>query len=380
MKVNILSALLGIIFLTSCGSKEESVKEETTSEETVKEIVSLTDAQAKNADINFCKMEEKEVSTILKLNGKIDVPPQNLVSVSIPMGGYLKSTDLLPGSLVKKGQEIATLEDKEYIKLQQDYLIAKVKLNTVEAEYFRQKELNQSKASSDKVFQLAEAEYQNAQINLKALEENLRLIGLIPNNLNPSNLSKRIPIHSPIDGYVSKVNANIGKYLMPSDVLFELVNVSDIHLNLNVYEKDLDKLEIGQKLTAFTNNKTGKKYKCEIILIGHSLSMEKNTEVHCHFDNYDKSLVPGMYMNAEVELNSVKAKVLPVEAVIRFGNAEFVFVELEKNKFEMLKVQTGISENGSVEILNSDSLENKNIVLKGAYSLLMKLKNQEEEE
>ncbi len=167
---------------------------------------------------------------------------------------------------------------------------------------------------------------------------------------------------------------------MPSDVLFELVNVSDIHLNLNVYEKDLDKLEIGQKLTAFTNNKTGKKYKCEIILIGHSLSMEKNTEVHCHFDNYDKNLVPGMYMNAEVELNSVKAKVLPVEAVIRFGNAEFVFVVLEKNKFEMLKVQTGISENGSVEILNSDFLENKNIVLKGAYSLLMKLKNQEEED
>ena len=379
MKINILSALLGVLFLASCGGKEE-VKQEKETLEISKEIVLLTDDQAENVGINFCRMEEKEVSTILKLNGKVDVPPQNLISVSIPMGGYLKSTNLLPGSLVNKGQEIATLEDQQYIKLQQDYLIAKVKLNTVEAEYLRQKELNQSKASSDKVFQLAEAEHQNALINLKALDENLRLIGLNPSNLNSSNLSKRIPIYSPINGYVSKVNANIGKYLMPSDVLFELVNVSDIHLNLNVYEKDLDKLEVGQRLIAFTNNGTDKKYNCEIILIGHTLSNEKNTEVHCHFDNYDKSLVPGMYMNAEVELNSVKAKVLPEEAVIRFGNAEFVFVELEKNKFEMLKVQTGISENGSVEILNSDSLENKNIVLKGAYSLLMKLKNQEEEE
>ena len=148
----------------------------------------LSDAQSENAGINFCRIEEKEVSTILKLNGKVDVPPQNLISVSIPMGGYLKSTNLLPGSLVKQGQEIATLEDQKYIQLQQDYLIAKVKLNTVEKQFFRQQELNQSKAASDKVFQMAEADYQNAQINLKALEENLRLIGLNPSNLNASNL------------------------------------------------------------------------------------------------------------------------------------------------------------------------------------------------
>ena len=379
MKVNILSALLGVLFLTSCGSKEEALKEEPETVEILKKIVLLSDAQSENAGINFCRIEEKEVSTILKLNGKVDVPPQNLISVSIPMGGYLKSTNLLPGSLVKQGQEIATLEDQKYIQLQQDYLIAKVKLNTVEKQFFRQQELNQSKAASDKVFQMAEADYQNAQINLKALEENLRLIGLNPSNLNASNLSKRIPIHSPIDGYVSKVNANIGKYLMPSDVLFELVNVSDIHLNLNVYEKDLDKLEIGQRLVAFTNNKKDKKYNCEIILIGHTLSDEKNTEVHCHFDNYDKSLVPGMYMSAEVALNNKNAKVLPVEAVLRYGNGEYVFLEINKNRFEMIEVQTGVNENGSVEILNSDRIENKNIVLKGAYSLLMKFKNQEEE-
>jgi membrane fusion protein, heavy metal efflux system len=378
MNIKILSAIVTLIVLSACESKEETTKEEVTSEINTKEIVSLTAAQVKNAGITFCKLEEKEVSSILKLNGKIDVPPQNLISVSIPMGGYLKSTNLLPGSLVKKGQEIATFEDQKYIQLQQDYLIAKVKLNTVEKQFFRQQELNQSKAASDKVFQMAEADYQNAQINLKALEENLRLIGLNPSNLNSSNLSKRIPIHSPIDGYVSTVNANIGKYLMPSDVLFELVNVSDIHLNLNVYEKDLDKLEIGQRLVAFTNNKTDKKYNCEIILIGHTLSDEKNTELHCHFDNYDKRLVPGMYMNAEVALDNKNAKVLPVEAVLRYGNGEYVFIEINKNRFEMIEVQTGVNENGSVEILNSDRIENKNIVLKGAYSLLMKLKNQEE--
>ena len=380
MNIKILSAIVTLIVLSACGSKEETPKEEVTNEINTKEIVSLTVAQAKNAAITFCKIEEKEVSSILKLNGKIDVPPQNLISVSIPMGGYLKSTDLLPGAVVKKGQVIATLEDQQYIKLQQDYLISKVKLKTVEGEYLRQKELNLSKASSDKVFQLAEAEYKNAQINLKALDENLKLIGLNPDNLNETSISKRIPITSPIDGYVSKVNANIGKYLTPSEVLFELVNVDDIHLNLNVYEKDLAKLAIGQKLVAFTNTQADKKYKCEIILIGHSLTMEKNTEVHCHFENYDKRLVPGMYMNAEIELNNVKANTLPEEAVIRFGNSEFIFLELENNQFEMIQVETGVREKGVIEILNSNQFLNKKVVLNGAYSLLMKLKNQEEEE
>ena len=380
MNIKILSAIVTLIVLSACGSKEETPKEEVTNEINTKEIVSLTVAQAKNAAITFCKIEEKEVSSILKLNGKIDVPPQNLISVSIPMGGYLKSTDLLPGAVVKKGQVIATLEDQQYIRLQQDYLISKVKLKTVEGEYLRQKELNLSKASSDKVFQLAEAEYKNAQINLKALDENLKLIGLNPDNLNETSISKRIPITSPIDGYVSKVNANIGKYLTPSEVLFELVNVDDIHLNLNVYEKDLAKLAIGQKLVAFTNTQADKKYKCEIILIGHSLTMEKNTEVHCHFENYDKRLVPGMYMNAEIELNNVKANTLPEEAVIRFGNSEFIFLELENNQFEMIQVETGVREKGVIEILNSNQFLNKKVVLNGAYSLLMKLKNQEEEE
>jgi membrane fusion protein, heavy metal efflux system len=380
MNIKILSAIVTLIVLSACGSKEETQKEEVTSKTNTKEIVSLTVAQAKNAAITFCKLEEKEVSSILKLNGKIDVPPQNLISVSIPMGGYLKSTDLLPGAVVKKGQVIATLEDQQYIKLQQDYLISKVKLKTVEGEYLRQKELNLSKASSDKVFQLAEAEYKNAQINLKALDENLKLIGLNPDNLNATSISKRIPITSPIDGYVSKVNANIGKYLTPSEVLFELVNVDDIHLNLNVYEKDLAKLAIGQKLVAFTNTQADKKYKCEIILIGHSLTMEKNTEVHCHFENYDKRLVPGMYMNAEIELNNVKANTLPEEAVIRFGNSEFIFIEVENNHFEMIQVETGVREKGVIEILNSNQFLNKKVVLNGAYSLLMKLKNQEEEE
>jgi cobalt-zinc-cadmium efflux system membrane fusion protein len=376
-----LGYIIVLAVLVGCSSKTEDTKTEQVATKTASEtLVSLTKAQFDNAEIKLNELQMKEISSIIKLNGKIDVPPQNLVSVSVPLGGYLKTTDMLPGKLVKKGQVLAVLEDQQYVRLQQDYLLAKVKLKVVEGEYQRQRELNASKASSDKILQLAEGEFRNAKINLKALEENLELIGINPQRLDENKISKRITVTSPINGYVAKVNANIGKYLTPSEVLFELVNVADIHLNISVFERDLASLAIGQKVLAYNNSNPDKKYESEIILIGHSLSADKNTEVHCHFKKYDKTLVPGMYMNAEIELKSKMAHTISENAVLRYGNKDYVFVALSNSNFEMVPVTLGAKENGVVEIVNYENLKGQSVVVNGAYSLLMKLKNAEEEE
>jgi membrane fusion protein, heavy metal efflux system len=366
-----------LIALAACTAKQESMQGSSSATEST--TVTLTDEQFKTASIVAKPLEERDISSTLILNGTIDVPPQNLISISIPMGGYLKTTSMLPGMLVKKGQIIATLEDQQYIQLQQDYLLAKTKSILAEQEYARQKELNESDASSRKIFQQATAELNSQKINAKALEQKLQLIGININRLNETNISKSIAIVSPINGYVSKVNANIGKYLMPSEVLFELVNVDDIHLNLTVFEKDLPKLAIGQNLVAYNNNEPEKKYKCNIIIIGHSLLADKSTQVHCHFEKYDKSLVPGMYMNAEVALKTGLAMTTNEEALLRFENKDYVFVQNEKNSFEMVEVKKGVRENGLVEILSAEELTGKKIVTKGAYWLMMKLKNVEEE-
>lgn len=366
---------LFLLSVIGCGQKEEKTTADSTSNVVESSVVKLNAAQIANAEIQTAKLVEKEISATIRLNGKIDVPPQNLISVSVPLGGYLKSTEMLPGKIVRKGQVLAVLEDQQYVRLQQEYLLAKVKLKVVEGEYFRQKELNASKAASDKIVQIAEGEYKNAKINLKALEENLELIGINPFKLEDSKISKRITITSPINGYVSKVNANIGKYLTPSEVLFELVNVADIHLNIAVFEKDLASLAIGQKVITYNNSNPTKKYETEIILIGHSLSADKNTEVHCHFKKYDKSLVPGMYMNAEVELKNKSALTISENAIIHYENQDFVFIQINKNNFEMISVKVGVKENGLVEIKNHTDVNNFPIVVNGAYSLLMKLKN-----
>lgn len=379
MNKNILLVLIISIFTTCGGNKKQEVNQTATNNSG--NIVELTEIQIKNSQIETGVLTKKTISNILKLNGKIDVPPQNMVSISIPLGGYLKSTQLLAGMHIRKGEIIATMEDQQYIQLQQDYLTTHVKLEFAEAEYSRQKELNMSKASSDKVFQQSEMEYKSLKIALSAFSEKLKLININPLNLSEKNLSKSVNVYSPIDGFVSMVHVNIGKYVNPSDILFELVNPSDIHLNLMVFEKDVNKLLIGQKLTAFNNNEPEKKHSCEIILISKYLSADGIAEVHCHFDHYDKLLIPGMYMNAEVHISDANEFVINNEGIVSFEGKQYVFEEISKGKYKMRKVETFNSENGVTQIVFADKIESSklNFVTTDAYTLLMKMKNTEEE-
>ena len=366
-----------IILLSACSGNKNPDEPATITEN--ENRVTLTDAQMKNAGILTGKMEQRQISSILKVNGKVDVPPQNMVSISIPLGGYLKTTHLLPGMHVNKGDVIAVMEDQQYIQLQQDYLTAKARMGFLENEYLRQKELNQSQSSSDKIFQQSEADYRSQRVLITSLAEKLKLAGINTNKISETHISGTINIYSPINGYVSKVNVNIGKYVSPTEVLFELINPQDIHLALKIFEKNLDKLFIGQKLIAYTNNNPGKKYPCEILLIGKDLSAEGNTEVHCHFEEYDKTLIPGTYMNAEIEVKNNKATALPSDAVVRFEGKQFVYKAISNNQFEMMEVTVGESENGFTEIISSgNDMNTINFVTKGAYSLLMMMKNKAE--
>ncbi|MBK9412254.1 MAG: efflux RND transporter periplasmic adaptor subunit [Bacteroidetes bacterium] len=376
MKIYII--ITSVIFLLACGRSEEKSQTENVND-SVPEMIKLTDAQLKSSDIKIGTIQQSNIASIIKVNGKIDVPPQNMVSVSMPLGGYLKSTKLLPGMHLNKGEVIATMEDQRYIELQQEFLTTQSELTFAEAEFNRQRELNQNKSTSDKLFQRSEMEFQTKKISLNALSEKLKLIGLNPETLGKNGISKTINIYSPIDGFVSKVNVNIGKFVSPTDILFELVNPTDIHLNLFVFEKDLEKISIGQKLVAFTNNKPNEKHPCEIILISKDLSADRTAEVHCHFEDYDKTLLPGMYMNAEIEVKSHKTYVVSEDAVVNFEGKNYVFIALSPSEFKMTEVELGVQERNMLEIINGESLKDAQIVLQNAYTLLMVAKNKSED-
>lgn len=370
---------IAAILTASCGAKKQDAAAPAT-ETPTETSVSLAPEQLKNAGILLGKPEMKPISATLKLNGSIDVPPQNMVSVSFPLGGYLKSSKLLPGMHVRKGEVLAVMEDAQFIQLQQDYLLAKANLELAGSEFQRQQGLNADKASSDKVFQQAGHAFETQKIMLRALDEKLRLIGLNPGELSENNLSRSVSVRSPIGGFVSKVNVNVGKYTAPTDVLFELVNPADIHLALTVFEKDVVKLSVGQKVMAFTSDHPEKKYPAEIILISKSLDENRAAEVHCHFERYDQgSLVPGMFMNAEVEVKTEKALVVPESAVVRWQNRHYVFTDAGNGTFDMAQVEVGMEQNGQQQIIPVNDISGKNIVLQNAYALLMKMKNSAEE-
>ncbi|SEJ61470.1 membrane fusion protein, cobalt-zinc-cadmium efflux system [Dyadobacter sp. SG02] len=342
-------------------------------------LVSFDPQQIRNVGIEVGNPVLKNVSGTLTLQGKIDVPPQSTISLSFPLGGYLKSTKMLPGMRVRKGQVLAELEDMQFIQLQQDYLTARAKFELAESEYARQKDLNQSKAASDKVFQQAKAEMETQRILMNALARKLEVIGIAPKKLTPDNISKTVPILSPIDGFVSKVNVNVGKYTAPTDMLFELVDPKDIHLALNVFEKDLNALVVGQRVTAYANADPSKRFTAEIILIGKSLTDDRMAEVHCHFDRYSAALVPGMFMNGEVSVETRRALTVPESAVVRWENKSFVFVERDSGNFEMVEIVPGTISEGIQQIGGPGVGAGSRVVIRNAYSLLMKMKNTEGE-
>ncbi len=354
--------LIVLLSAVQCQQKQETTATKTANPKDENTVI-FTDAQLHNTPIETAELSMQHISTVLKLNGKIDVPPQNLVSVSTPLGGYLKSTRLLPGMKVVKGQVIAVIENPQFVQLQQDYLMAKSKYHFAQLDYNRQTKLNQSQASSDKVMQQAQSIMSDQQILMNSIAQQLKLVNINPAKISAGNIQQSVPVYSTINGFVSKVNVNVGKYVTSSDVLFKLINPSDIHLNLKVYEKDLEMLKTGQQIVAYTNVDPSKKYAGEILLTSKHVDGSGMAEVNCHFEKYDPALIPGMYMNAEVKTENSFANAIPEESVVDFEGKSYVFTETGKQTWKMVPVTLGISENGFVEILNFADFQGKKIVV-----------------
>ena len=372
---NILLILLSLTVL-SC-SKEESVPEEIGT--VVGDQVSLTDLQIKNSGIETNTLNNLDIAHKIMLSGQIDVPPQGMASVSAPSGGYVRVSRFMPGNFVKKGQTLATLENPELVQLQQDYLLAKSNLQYAQQDYSRQKDLNENKASSDKVTQKAFNESQNQNIMMKGMAQKLTAMGINPVSLSANNIRRTFAVTSPISGYVSTVNVNIGQYVSPMDKMFDIVNTGDLHLVLKVFEKDLDKIKIGQKVFAYTNQNPTKKYEARVSIIGKDFSGDRSVLVYCRFVDRSLQLLPGTFMNAEMEADSEEGVVIPDDAIVTWEEKQYVFEETKPKTYKMFPVEIGNAENGFTELLNfEEENKSKKFVTKGAYQLLMALKNVEE--
>ena len=379
----IISTIL-ILFSTCRADKNRNIETEE-AEVLPEDIVELRNDQIKLACIETGVIELRSLSSNLKVSGIVTASPQNLATVCLPMGGFVKNTTLVAGSIVSKGQILAEVENQDFIEIQQSYLEAKHRLEYAEAEFNRHTELYKDDVYSQKNVQQVTTEYKILKAQVKAFEQKLSLIGINPYNLKEDNISSAISVVSPISGYIKSVNINIGKYVATSDVMFEIVNIDNLLLELNLFEKDADKVSNGQNIRFFVNSET-EQHSAVIYQTAKSIGSDKTIKVYATVKGLCKNVLPGMYVNATIE-TSVDHKVtsLPSESIVSFDDKDYIFV-FEKNKeedgkpfteYRMIQVRKGFSDNGFIEIMLPEGFDYTNIkvVVKGAYNLLSAKKN-----
>lgn len=371
-----LKYLIALLLIINIGCKN-NVQDEQPIIQSDPFLLQLDASQERNAKISTGKLLSNTQAQTIRAYGKTFFPSESVITVTSPFGGAIRSIHVIQGQYVSQGQVVASIEDARFVDLQQDYLLTKSKLKLTQLDYERQRELNQAKASSDKVYQVAENEYRTQQILLKSLSEKLLLLGINPHNLNEKNITRTIAIRATSSGYITNVYANKGRYILPSESLVDILNQSKPYLKLKIYDKDVSNVRIGMKVIAFSSSDTSVKYPCQVLSILPQMQQDGSTEVLCSFIHLNKTLPQNLNLIADIEVSSNATNSLPESAVVDFEGKKFVFEKLEQGKYKMIPIQIGNTQHQQVEIVNHNELNGKNIVMNGAYTLLMALKNKE---
>lgn len=379
---NAIYALVFILCISCSEKKPANSKNE--AEILPEDIVEMRSDQIKMAGIDTGSIELRSLSGKLKASGKVSVAPRSFATVSAPLGGFVKSTNLLPGDKVSKGQSLALIENQEFVDIQENYLEAKSRLEYAEAEFKRHSDLYKEDVYSEKNLQQVTADYKSNKAHVTALEQKLALIGIDPAEMNENNIRRSIMLVSPITGYIKSVNVNIGKSISPADILFEIVNTDNLFLELSLFEKDAGKVSEGQLITFYINNET-EEHKAVITQTGRSVDADKAYKVYAAVTKGCKNILPGMYVNAIIETSGSKVHALPSDAVVSFDDKDYIFI-FDRNKeengnsfteYKIIEVQKGVSDGGYTEITLPGNIDlmNARVVVKGAYNLLSAKKN-----
>ena len=367
------------LLFASCSSSETKKIEEDTIQED-KTNLTLNEDQIRLAGIIWAKPQMRKISKSLSLNGFLEAPPQNVISIIAPLGGFIKSTPLLQGMHIHKGDLLATVEDIAYIQLQEDYLRTKEELNLASKEQERQIVLFQGEAASEKTSQTANSKVNQLLIQEKSLEEKLRLCNINPESLTPSTLNRRIEIRSTVNAFVKSVHMNMGKYVGAQDVLAELIDTDHLHVELTAYEQDVTKLKEGQRFSFNMVNSPEEKYTGHIYLVGKALGEGRSVQVHGHLDDEKNVFIPGNAVLAEVELGSDSLLSIETSAVFKLNDKPHAFLKNGKNDIKLIALDVVMESADYTAIkANNEMNEDSELVIEGIQSLKGMMFNEEEE-
>ena len=367
------------LFLLSCSATGDySDQEEPVTEEAMENAYTLTSSQFKSSGMALGTFDSSSFHQIIRAIGKFDVPPENNAAVSSYFPGTIKEIRLLPGEKVKKGQKLFTLENPDFVQIQQDYLEAKGQLSYLQSDYERQKNLAQDNVTSQKNYLKAESNFTVTKVKAASLEKKLRLMNIDPNTLSLENIRTTIQISSPISGCVTHVDAMRGQFLESSQTAISIVDTDHMHLELNIFEKDLSKIRKGQIIHFKTQEDNSQIHEAFVYLVNKTVNPEDRTiGIHGHLsdEKLNQRFNPGMYLEAEIFANTTSKLSLPEEALVDIDGKYYVLMlnnyTQDKYFFSKKEVKAGLSNDGNVEILNhADFSENTQFLVKGAFNLI----------
>jgi len=397
-----LLLLCAPLLIAACQSSAPPEQEE--KEQSHEDGIELSSVQMKAVGITLGKIELKNLKSVVKANGQLEVPPQNKAEVHPLVDGVVKKILVLEGNYVRKGQTLVVLENPEFIKVQQDYLTSRSALSFASKEYERQKELMAAKAGTGKVFQKAESDYFAEQSRFQTLSRQLKQIGVNIRSLNNGAIITEVAIPSPINGVVGHIRVTTGSYAGISEPLMSITDNSSIHCDLLVYEKDLFKVKPGQEVDFILTNQNNQQISGKIYGINKNFENETKAVVaHSRIDNSaNRNLIPGMYVSALINVGTSTTTAVPEDAVIIAQSKSYIFMvsnsHIEKEAgpdtaeeagrdekrtyytFKAVEVATGVSELGYIEITPLSKVpKDALIVTKGAFYIQSKTAGSGEE-
>ncbi|MEX0996956.1 MAG: efflux RND transporter periplasmic adaptor subunit [Flavobacteriaceae bacterium] len=359
------------LLLTSCKDTDNNTPE---SEEN-SNLITLTEAQFESNAFKTDTLFTHHFPNYIRAQGVIDVPPQNKAEIHAMMGGFVRNISLLVGDKVKKGQVLLTLENPEFVSLQQEYLETREQLEYLRSEQERQTILLEENITSQKSFLRADSDYKTAIARLESLKKRLQLLHLNPERIQIGNLSSQMQLRAPISGFVSSISVNTGTYVSEIEPVMEIVNNDHMHLEMQVFERDIPQLKKGQTIVFNTPETTADPFTGTVYLIGTTVnSQTRTTKVHGHIpDSISNRFAVGMFVEASIETGSTTSLALPEDAVVEVEGNFFALLkeDTEGYQFKKVIVQPGMEHNGFVEIKNADAFPaSAQFLVKGAYNLI----------
>ena len=343
--------------------------------------VTLTAAQQRAAGIETGPFERQNLTTDVQATGSIEVPPQNRASISAVLGGYVQAVNVLPGQPVRAGAVLATLRSPEFLTLQQNYLQSRARVQFLAQELQRQRILDVEDVGARRKLQQAQADFASEQAAVRAGAAQLRLLGLPVARINTGYVAPSVALTTPVGGTVKAVNINPGQYVNPQDVLVEVLNRHDLHLELKVFEQDVARVKVGQPILFTVQNRgTPEEFRARVFLVGQAFEDNaRAVRVHAHLEPERADLLPGQFVAARIQTGAARQRTLPEAGLVQAGQLSYAFVQTGRAAdgratFRRLRVRTGPSQGGSVAVTPLDPVpDTTRLVRRGAYFLAAEL-------